>query len=64
MIIGIKLMKRVNNIIQYLYYIFILLLREKTNIKYQIQIQEMVILLLYPQHKYLVYLFYVVLKMF
>ena len=34
MIIGIKLMKRVNNIIQYLYYIFILLLREKKNLKY------------------------------
>ena len=43
MIIGIKLMNRVNNIIQFLYYIFILLLHEKNNIQYQTQIQELVI---------------------
>ena len=43
MIIGIKLMNLFNNIIQFLYYIFILLLREKTSIQLQSQIQELMI---------------------
>ena len=43
MIIGIKLMNLFNNIIQILYYIFILLLREKTSIQLQSQIQELMI---------------------
>ena len=43
MIIGIKLMNRINNIIQLLYYIFTLLLREKTNMQLQLQIRDMVI---------------------
>ena len=44
MIIGIKLMNLFNNIIQLLYYIvIILLLREKTSIQLQSQIQELTI---------------------
>ena len=40
---GIKLTKQFNNIIQFLYYIFILLFYEKTNIQPQLQIQELTI---------------------
>ena len=43
MIIGIKLMNLFNNMLQLLYYIFILLLREKTNIQLQSQIRELTI---------------------
>ena len=44
MMIGIKrIMNLFNNIIQFLYYIFILLLYEKTNIQLQLQIQELTI---------------------
>ena len=44
MMIGIKLTKQFNNKIQLVYYIFIiLLLREKTNIQLQTQIQELTI---------------------
>ena len=40
---GIKHTKNFNNVIQTLYYIFILLLREKTNIQLLSQIQEQTI---------------------
>ena len=40
---GIKHTKKFNNVIQILYYIFILLLREKTNIQLLSQIQEQTI---------------------
>ena len=43
MMIGIKRIILFNNIIQFLYYIFILLLHEKTNIQLQSQIRELTI---------------------
>ena len=53
MMTGIKLIKKFNNVIQILYYIFILLLYEKTNIQLQSQIQELTISLLYQIHIYI-----------
>ena len=43
MMIGIKHIKKLNNVIQNLYYIFILHLHEKTNIQLQLQIRELMI---------------------
>ena len=64
MIIGIKLSKQFNNIIQFCIILAILLLHEKTNMQHQSQIQDNMIGLLYQKRKSQVFLFYIVSKKF